>query len=55
VAASAFLVGGSIWVLRLHGGGTGMFRTGLVDGVELALMSPIPAVAIQGGARPAHI
>jgi hypothetical protein len=39
--------GGSIGVLRECGGGAGMFRTGLVDGVELALMSLVLAVAVR--------
>jgi hypothetical protein len=47
VAVSAFLADGSISVLRECGGGAGMFRTGLVDGVELALISLVLAVAIR--------
>lgn len=39
--------GGSIGVLRECGGGAGMFRTGLVDGDELALMSLVLAVAVR--------
>ncbi len=48
VAAVAFLAGAASWVLGR--GQTGMFRPGLVDGAELAIMAVTLVVALRAAA-----